>query len=121
LRAAGDSLFRVVQRVPLPAAADGSQRVEVVNKAAIRVLAWKIWTSNRVVYKIAPRQAAEQPLQCACNKQQSSSSSDDACKACVSCSQAHAGSSSSSGSSSLQEELRTVSFNLLSSVSSIVE
>lgn len=58
--AAGDSLFRVVQRTALPPDADGSQRVEVVNKAAIRVLAWKLWTTNRVVYEIAGPSAAEQ-------------------------------------------------------------
>jgi hypothetical protein len=103
----------VVQRLPLPAAPDGSQQVEVINKAAIRVLAWKLWTANRVVYKIAPQQAAAQPLQCACRSQQTSESSGGACYACDTTSN----SSSSNSSSSLQEEQRTVSFNLLSSVS----
>lgn len=93
--AAGDSLFRVVKRLPLPAAPDGSQRVEVVNKAAIRVLAWKIWTSNRVVYQISPRKAAKQS--------QESSKSEDAAEEC--------------NNSSGNPGARTVSFKLLSSVS----
>jgi hypothetical protein len=129
LRIAGDSLFRVVKRLPLPAASDGSQCVEVVNKAAIRVLAWKIWTSNRVVYKIASRQglpqAAFQLQQCTCSSQKtavqpgvsssSSSSRSGAQQSCV-CG-CHAVDSSSS---SMQEVPRTVSFNLLSSVSLMV-
>lgn len=111
----------MVQRLSLPAAPDGSHRVEVVNKAAIRVLAWKFWSCNRVVYRIAPRQAAGaetvQVQCCACGgqpalAQQSISSSGGASQACIHCSQAQ------EGSSSLQEVPRTVCFNLLSSVSS---
>jgi hypothetical protein len=99
-----------VQRLPLPAAPDGSECVEVVNKAAIRVLAWKIWTSNRVVYKIALTQgaahAASQLPQCACSSQQAAPQEGSSSSS----------SNSSSSSSNMQEVPRTVSFNLLSSV-----
>jgi hypothetical protein len=57
--AAGDALFRVVERTELPPGPSGGTRVSVVNKAAIRVLAWKLWTKNHVVYDISPSQEAE--------------------------------------------------------------
>jgi hypothetical protein len=50
--AAGDKLFRVVERKELPPSPTGSRRVEVVNKAAIRVLAWKLWSKSNVIYEI---------------------------------------------------------------------
>lgn len=53
--AAGDSLFRVAARQPMTAdttAGGGCQRVQVTTRAAIRVLAWKIWTVSDVVYDI---------------------------------------------------------------------
>ena len=52
--AAGDGLFRVVERTSLPDGPQGSKRVEVVNKAAIRVLAWKLWSTSNVIYEIEP-------------------------------------------------------------------
>lgn len=50
--AAGDKLFRVVERKELPPSPTGSRRVGVVNKAAIRVLAWKLWSRSNVTYEI---------------------------------------------------------------------
>lgn len=55
LNAAGDRLFRVAERKALSDGPQGSRRVEVVNKAAIRVLAWKLWSTSRVTYEIDAR------------------------------------------------------------------
>lgn len=41
-----------MERKELPPWASGGRRVEVVNKAAIRVLAWKLWSTSTVVYEI---------------------------------------------------------------------
>jgi hypothetical protein len=45
---AGDDLFRVVERTPLQSCQCGGERVEVISRAPVRVLAWKIWTTSRV-------------------------------------------------------------------------
>lgn len=50
---AGDKLFRVVERRELPPTSpQGGRRVEVVNRAAIRVLAWKLWSTSNVIYEV---------------------------------------------------------------------
>eukprot|EP00879_Flechtneria_rotunda_P026136 GHRR01027842.1.p1 GENE.GHRR01027842.1~~GHRR01027842.1.p1 ORF type:complete len:172 (+),score=21.46 GHRR01027842.1:222-737(+) len=86
---AGDSIFKVVERQQLPAAADGSQRVAVVNKAAIRVLAWKLWTSNKVVHRImsyTPQQAASQAGHCkpdGCHANNQGADAETSIKSCA--------------------------------------
>lgn len=57
--AAGDELFRVVERQELTPSPSGCRRVQVTNQAAIRVLAWKLWSKSNVIYEIqtADRQA----------------------------------------------------------------
>lgn len=53
LIAAGDSLFRVAERVPLPPSSNDNEMSEVVTKAAVRILKWKIWTTNRVLQQVS--------------------------------------------------------------------
>lgn len=61
LAAAGDALFRVVERKELAPGPSGARRVEVVNQAAIRVLAWKLWSRSSVVYEIGrPENGSQQ-------------------------------------------------------------
>jgi hypothetical protein len=52
----------VVERKELPPGVSGGRRVEVVNKAAIRVLAWKLWSTSTVVYEIESSEQEPQGL-----------------------------------------------------------
>lgn len=53
-------MFRVIKRKELTPSPSGCRRVEVTNQAAIRVLAWKLWSKSNVIYEIqsADSQAA---------------------------------------------------------------